>query len=90
MSSAAWLWRRSWNRNPSRPAFLLLGAISCDEGGSVKDCSPLSSEYRAVTDLLVPDISKIRSLGWEPQQNLELTFRSTMNSYLGATNAAGS
>ena len=56
----------------------------------MKDCSPLSSEYRAVTDLLVPDISKIRSLGWEPQQNLESTFRSTMNSYLGATNEAGS
>jgi UDP-apiose/xylose synthase len=37
------------------------------------------------TNRVVPDISAIRSLGWEPQHDLETTFRETMRSYLGAT-----
>lgn len=37
------------------------------------------------TNRVVPDISALRSLGWEPQYDLKTTFRETMGSYLGAT-----
>jgi nucleoside-diphosphate-sugar epimerase len=37
------------------------------------------------TDRVVPDISKLRSLGWSPKYDLEMTFRETIRSYLGAT-----
>jgi UDP-apiose/xylose synthase len=37
------------------------------------------------TNRVVPDISALRSLGWEPQFDLETTFRETMRSYLGVT-----
>jgi nucleoside-diphosphate-sugar epimerase len=37
------------------------------------------------TDRVVPDISSMRDLGWEPQFDLETTFRETMRSYLGAS-----
>jgi nucleoside-diphosphate-sugar epimerase len=37
------------------------------------------------TNRVVPDISALRSLGWEPQYDLRTTFRETMRSYLGAT-----
>ncbi len=34
------------------------------------------------TNRVVPDISRLRKLGWEPQFDLEETFRETMKSYL--------
>ena len=37
------------------------------------------------TNRVIPDISKIRRLGWEPEFDLETTFRETMRSYLGAS-----
>ncbi len=37
------------------------------------------------TNRVIPDISKIRRLGWEPEFDLERTFRETMRSYLGAS-----
>lgn len=37
------------------------------------------------TNRVVPDISALRSLGWEPQYDLRATFLETMRSYLGAT-----
>lgn len=37
------------------------------------------------TDRVVPDISRLRELGWEPKFDLETTFRETIRSYLGAT-----
>jgi nucleoside-diphosphate-sugar epimerase len=37
------------------------------------------------TNRVVPDISAIRGLGWEPQYDLRTTFLETMKSYLGAT-----
>lgn len=39
---------------------------------------------------VVPDITKLSALGWEAKYDLEATFRSTMDSYLGATIDAGS
>ncbi len=37
------------------------------------------------TNRVVPDISALRELGWEPQYDLETTFRETMKSYLDAS-----
>ena len=37
------------------------------------------------TNRVIPDISNLRALGWEPQFGLEETFRETMRSYLGAS-----
>lgn len=37
------------------------------------------------TDRVIPDISRLKQLGWEPKYDLEATFRETMRSYLGAT-----
>lgn len=37
------------------------------------------------TNRVIPDISRLRELGWEPQYDLESTFRETMRSYLGAS-----
>jgi nucleoside-diphosphate-sugar epimerase len=34
------------------------------------------------TNRVVPDISRLRRLGWEPKHDLESTFRETMKSYL--------
>jgi nucleoside-diphosphate-sugar epimerase len=42
------------------------------------------------TNRVVPDISKMQSLGWNPTRDLETTFRSTMESYRGASIPAGS
>jgi nucleoside-diphosphate-sugar epimerase len=37
------------------------------------------------TNRVIPDVSRLRELGWEPQYDLESTFRETMRSYLGAS-----
>jgi UDP-apiose/xylose synthase len=37
------------------------------------------------TNRVVPDISRMRELGWEPQFDLEATFLETIRSYLGAS-----
>jgi UDP-apiose/xylose synthase len=37
------------------------------------------------TDRVVPDITNLRRLGWEPKYDLEATFRETMKSYLEAS-----
>ena len=37
------------------------------------------------TNRVIPDISNLRRLGWEPLFDLETTFRETMLSYLGAS-----
>lgn len=37
------------------------------------------------TNRVVPDITRMRELGWEPQFDLEATFRETIRSYLGAS-----
>ena len=37
------------------------------------------------TNRVVPDITRMTELGWEPQFDLEATFRETIRSYLGAS-----